>query len=216
MTNKTKGGSSRVENTRSQKSPHCHMITQDRPEQGSASSLAHALPAAAGLGRLSGTSIRVLAMMVGDLLQFCSSRLLCCLSHTKALSDSHFTGLGATVPGPSPVLKGFGARQLQCHYCSGFAMGASHSFPAVEQRVKQVSSSKRQQVSSSKRQRLSERVQSCPPKQETVSISPTVKAKLVLGPLSSRSGTSAFLHLLERKLMLARLSSWLKNCPGCQ
>ncbi|KAL0032723.1 hypothetical protein WJX79_005630 [Trebouxia sp. C0005] len=53
------------------------------------------------------------------------------LSHSK----SHFIGLEATVPGPSPVLKGFGARQLQRHCWSGFAIGASHSFPAAEQRV---------------------------------------------------------------------------------
>ena len=55
----------------------------------------------------------------------------CALSHSK----SHFIGLGATVPGPSPVLKGFGARQLQRHCWSGFAIGASHSFSAAEQRV---------------------------------------------------------------------------------
>ena len=33
------------------------------------------------------------------------------------------------------MLKGFGARQLQRHCWSGFAIGASHSFPAAEQRV---------------------------------------------------------------------------------
>jgi len=38
----------------------------------------------------------------------------------------------------------------------------------------------------------------------------------LLGQASVCIMTSTFAHLLERKLMLARLSSWQRSCPGCQ
>ena len=83
--NKTKRGSSgKFECARLQTSPRPDKTTQERPANGhkrattrdGASSPAHAVPAAAGLARLSGTCIRVLALVVGDLLRFCRSGAL--------------------------------------------------------------------------------------------------------------------------------------------
>ena len=107
------------------------------------------------------------------------------------------------------MLKGFGARHIHRHCWSGFANGASHSFPAAEQRVQAG-----QQFETAEAFRAGTVLSS--KAGESKHQSKSVKAELVLGPLSSRSATSTFARLLERKLMLARLSCWLKNCPGCQ
>ncbi len=99
------------------------------------------------------------------------------LSHSK----SHFIGLGATVPGPS-----------QASGPDNFNVTVGQGLPPELATPFRQQNSGSNRVSSSKRQRLSERVQSCPPKQEQGSISSkSVKAKLVLGPLSSRSATFA-------------------------